>query len=111
MHSDEPHVDEMTLSAVMAALSDPMRVAIVRQLAAEGERTCGTFDLGISKATRSHHFRVLRESGLTNTRLEGTRRHVSLRRDDLDARFPGLLDALLAAASADPSGSPSSPSA
>jgi DNA-binding transcriptional ArsR family regulator len=98
MFSDEPHGDEMTLAAVMAALSDPMRVAIVRQLAAEGERTCGTFDLGISKATRSHHFRVLREAGLTHTRVAGTRRHVSLRRDELDARFPGLLDALLAAA-------------
>jgi DNA-binding transcriptional ArsR family regulator len=98
MHSDEPHLDEMTLAAVMAALSDPMRVAIVRQLAAEGERTCGTFDLGISKATRSHHLKILRESGVTQTRVEGTRRIVSLRREDLDARFPGLLDALLAAA-------------
>ena len=98
MHSDEPHLDEMTLAAVMAALSDPMRVAIVRQLAAEGERTCGTFDLGISKATRSHHFRVLREAGITLTRPEGTHRYVSLRRDELDERFPGLLDAVLAAA-------------
>ncbi len=75
-----------------------MRVAIVRQLAAEGERTCGTFDLGISKATRSHHFRVLREAGLTHTRAEGTHRHVSLRRDAVDERFPGLLSAVLAAA-------------
>ena len=98
MHSDEPHLDAMTLAAVMAALSDPMRVAIVRQLAAEGERTCGTFDLGISKATRSHHFRVLREAGLTRTRAEGTHRHVSLRREEVDARFPGLLDAVLTAA-------------
>ena len=98
MHSDEPHLDEMTLAAVMAALGDPMRVAIVRQLAAEGERTCGTFDLGISKATRSHHFRVLREAGLTRTRAEGTHRHVSLRREEIDARFPGLLDAVLTAA-------------
>jgi DNA-binding transcriptional ArsR family regulator len=98
MLSDEPHVEEMTLAAVMAALSDPMRVAIVRQLAAEGERTCGTFELGISKATRSHHFRVLREAGITLTRPEGTHRFVSLRRDDLDDRFPGLLDAVLNAA-------------
>src|SRR6187402_1207854 len=98
MHSDEPHLDEMTLAAVMAALSDPMRVAIVRQLANEGERTCGTFDLGISKATRSHHFRVLREAGLTHTRAEGTHRHVSLRREAVDERFPGLLAAVLAAA-------------
>jgi DNA-binding transcriptional ArsR family regulator len=98
MASDEPQLEEMTLSSVMAALGDPMRVAIVRQLAAEGERTCGTFDLGISKATRSHHFRVLREAGITHTRAEGTHRHVSLRRDDVDARFPGLLGAVLAAA-------------
>ncbi len=97
MH-DEPLIEDMTLAAVMAALSDPMRVAIVRQLAAQGERTCGTFELGISKATRSHHFKVLREAGLTHTRAEGTHRHVSLRRDEVDARFPGLLHAVLAAA-------------
>jgi DNA-binding transcriptional ArsR family regulator len=98
MQAEEPHTEDLTLAAVMAALSDPMRVAIVRRLAAEGERTCGTFDLGISKATRSHHFRVLREAGLTHTRAEGTHRHVSLRRDAVDARFPGLLSAILAAA-------------
>jgi len=100
MFSDEPHVEEMTLAAVMAALSDPMRVAIVRQLAAEGERTCGTFDLGISKATRSHHFRVLREAGITLTRPEGTHRYVSLRREELDERFPGVLDAVIRSAGA-----------
>lgn len=98
MYLGEPRVDEMTLAAVMAALSDPVRVAIVRHLAAEGESTCGAFDLGISKATRSHHFRVLREAGLTHTRAEGTHRHVSLRREDVDERFPGLLGAVLAAA-------------
>src|SRR3954451_20932774 len=98
MSADEPCNKELTLATVMAALSDPMRVAIVRQLANEGERTCGTFDLGISKATRSHHFRVLREAGLTHTRAEGTHRHVSLRREAVDARFPGLLSAILAAA-------------
>jgi DNA-binding transcriptional ArsR family regulator len=95
---DEPRAADLKLATVMAALSDPARVAIVRALAADGERTCGSFDLGISKATRSHHFKVLRESGLTHTRAEGTHRHISLRRDDLDARFPGLLDAVLAAA-------------
>jgi DNA-binding transcriptional ArsR family regulator len=98
MHAEEPLAEAMTLAAMMAALSDPMRVRIVRTLAAEHERTCGTFDLGISKATRSHHFKVLREAGLTHTRSEGTHRHVSLRRDDVDARFPGLLDAVLTAA-------------
>jgi DNA-binding transcriptional ArsR family regulator len=95
---DEPRVDDLKLATIMAALSDPARVAIVRALASDGERTCGSFDLGISKATRSHHFRVLRESGITHTRAEGTHRHISLRREDVDARFPGLLDAVLAAA-------------
>jgi DNA-binding transcriptional ArsR family regulator len=77
----EPPRDEITLPAVMAALADPVRVAILRTLAEDGEVVCGTLDVGVSKA-----------------RPVGTRRHVSIRRDDLDARFPGLLDALLAAA-------------
>jgi len=98
MHPEEPSADELSLAAVMAALSDPARVQIVRALATCEERTCGEFELGISKATRSHHFKVLREAGLTHTRSEGTHRHLSLRREDLDARFPGLLDAVLAAA-------------
>ena len=102
MSADEPCTEELTLAAVMAALSDPMRVAIVRQLANEGERTCGTFDLGISKATRSHHLKILRESGVTQTRVEGTRRIVALRRDDLEARFPGLLATILQAAGDQP---------
>jgi DNA-binding transcriptional ArsR family regulator len=98
MHREEPPAEAMTLAAVMAALSDPMRVRIVCALAAERERTCGEFDLAISKATRSHHLKVLREAGLTHTRSEGTHRYVSLRRDHVDTRFPGLLDAVLAAA-------------
>jgi DNA-binding transcriptional ArsR family regulator len=97
MPADEPTVEEISLAAVMAALSDPARLEILRVLAAVGERTCGTFDLGLSKATRSHHFKVLREAGLTHTRAVGTHRHVSLRRDDLEARFPGLLGAVLGA--------------
>jgi DNA-binding transcriptional ArsR family regulator len=95
---EQPPVDALDLATIMGALADEHRLAIVRALAADGERVCGTFDLGISKATRSHHLRILRESGVTHTRLEGTRRIVSLRREDLDARFPGLLDALLDAA-------------
>jgi DNA-binding transcriptional ArsR family regulator len=98
MHAEEPKSEDLTLAVVMAALSDPMRVAIIQRLAAQGECTCGAFDLGISKATRSHHFRVLREAGLTHTRAEGTHRHMSLRRDAVDERFPGLLSAVLTAA-------------
>ena len=94
----QPAATEISLPGVMGALSDPVRVTIVRALAAEGEKLCGSLDLGVSKATRSHHLRVLREAGITHTRVDGTRRYTSLRRDALDDRFPGLLDALLAAA-------------
>jgi len=93
----EPDVTDVSLATVMQALGDEARLAIVRELAAAGERTCGSFDIGVSKATRSHHFKVLREAGITRTRVEGTHKYVTLRRDDLDTRFPGLLDALLAA--------------
>jgi DNA-binding transcriptional ArsR family regulator len=92
-----PSRDQMDLTAVMHALSDPARRMVVRTLAAEGERACGSFPLGVTKATTSHHFKVLREAGITMTRVEGAHRYLTLRRDDLDARFPGLLDAVLAA--------------
>ena len=88
-----------SLDQVLAALSDPIRMQIVRTLLAEGEggRACGTFGLPVSKSTASHHFKVLREAGVVRAREEGTRRFYTLRRDDLDARFPGLLDAVLGA--------------
>jgi DNA-binding transcriptional ArsR family regulator len=92
-----PAASELELTAVMHALSDPARLSVVRTLAVEGERACGTFDLGVTKATASHHFKVLREAGLVMTRLDGPRRFLRLRRDELDARFPGLLGAVLAA--------------
>ena len=95
----EPHHPsraELELSAVLHALSDPARLSIVRHLSQEPECTCGHFDFGLSKATLSHHFRVLRESGIVRARPDGRKRLLSLRRDDLDDRFPGLLDAVLA---------------
>ena len=95
-----PEAEQLELPAVLHALSDPVRLCIVRTLAEEGPRTCGTFTVSVSKSTLSHHFRVLREAGVTLTEPDRTQRVVSLRRDDLDARFPGLLDAVLAAAPA-----------
>ncbi|MDA0184107.1 helix-turn-helix domain-containing protein [Solirubrobacter phytolaccae] len=101
MHFEEPDLEAVSLAAIMAALSDPVRVAIVRELAVRGESSCGACDVGVSKATRSHHFKVLREAGLTRTRAEGTHRLVALRRDEVESRFPGLLVAVLAAAEAE----------
>jgi DNA-binding transcriptional ArsR family regulator len=92
---EQPAIERVELAEVLHALSDPARLEIVRGLAADGERQCGSFDLGVTKATRSHHFKVLREAGLTHTRAQGTARYVTLRREELETRFPGLLDAVL----------------
>lgn len=92
-----PATEELELAAVLHALSDPHRLQIVRSLAAEypEPRACGTFGLEITKSTLTHHFRVLREAGVIEQRHQGTTKLNSLRRDDLDRRFPGLLDAVL----------------
>ena len=90
-----PGADELELVEVLHALSDPVRLEIVQELASGGEQACGAMPLPVSASTRSHHFRILREAGLTVTRVVGTQRLVSLRRDDLESRFPGLLDAVL----------------
>lgn len=92
-----PGRDEITLPEVLYALSDPIRLGIVKKLAATQEESCGTFYKELAKSTVSHHFKVLREAGITRTRPEGTYIFISLRRQDLDARFPGLLDAILQA--------------
>lgn len=96
-----PDSGEMVLIEVMAALSDPIRVGLVRLLADGRERGWGELRAPVAKSTLSHHLRVLRDAGVTRTRQEGTRCFVELRRTDLNERFPGLLDAVLAAAESD----------
>ncbi|OIK23910.1 ArsR/SmtB family transcription factor [Streptomyces malaysiense] len=96
-----PHPDraEIRLETVLHALSDPVRLRIVRELStAADELSCSRFDLPVTKSTTTHHFRVLRESGVIRQCYRGTAKMSGLRRDDLDDLFPGLLDALLAAA-------------
>jgi len=96
-----PERDELDLVAVLDALSDPIRLQMVQRLdEAEGALACVDLGLPVSKSTGSHHFKVLREAGVVRSRDEGTRRYYLLRRDDLDARFPGLLDSVLRAANA-----------
>ncbi|ROO62048.1 ArsR family transcriptional regulator [Micromonospora sp. Llam0] len=97
-----PETEQLDLVTVLSALADPVRLAYVQAIAnARSWVPCGEVlkgsDITVGRSTLSHHLRVLREAGLTTTRVEGTRRFVSLRRDDLDARFPGLLDAVSAA--------------
>jgi DNA-binding transcriptional ArsR family regulator len=96
-----PTRDELELPAVLHALSDPVRLKMVRHLAEAGagaEQTCRSFDVPVTKSTCTHHFKVLREAGIIHQRQQGTARLNALREDDLEARFPGLLGTILAAA-------------
>jgi DNA-binding transcriptional ArsR family regulator len=95
---DEPERSAIELGAVLHALSDATRLAVVRQIESDGERLCGALMVEVAKSTLSQHLRVLREAGITRTRARGNQRWVSLRRDDLDELFPGLLDVVLRAA-------------
>ncbi|MFF5938014.1 ArsR/SmtB family transcription factor [Streptomyces sp. NPDC012508] len=98
---DHPAREEIRLEGVLHALSDAVRLRIVRDMAREGtELSCSFFDLPVTKSTTTHHFRVLRESGVIQQDYQGTAKMNALRRDDLDALFPGLLDSVLAAADA-----------
>jgi DNA-binding transcriptional ArsR family regulator len=93
---EHPDRDSLDISAVLHALSDPQRLGMVAELAASDEpRPCGSFAPGITKSTRTHHFRVLREAGLVEQWKEGTSKLSRLRRDEVDAQFPGLLDSVL----------------
>ncbi len=97
MEPHHPDRSEIELTAVLAALSDSHRLEIVRRLDEDDEpRPCGTFGFDLSKSTMTHHFRTLREAGVIRQERQGTSKLTELRREDLDARFPGLLDAVLA---------------
>ncbi|HEY9343911.1 MAG TPA: helix-turn-helix domain-containing protein [Inquilinus sp.] len=91
----------MRLENVLAALGHPMRLTVIRVLSQGGEHACGTVLKNVSKSTLTHHWRALRDSGVIWQRPSGRENLLSLRRDDLDARFPGLLDALIGAVRAD----------
>jgi DNA-binding transcriptional ArsR family regulator len=91
-----PARDEIDLVAVLDALADPVRLELLRIIAdADGALACVEIPMRVSKSTGSHHLKVLREAGLVRAREEGTRRYYTVRRDDVEARFPGLLDAVL----------------
>jgi DNA-binding transcriptional ArsR family regulator len=90
-----PDLEQLHLTDVLHALSDPVRLEIVRLLGIHQELSCGRLEVSVSKSTLTHHLRVLRDAGLTYTRSEGVQRLVSLRRDEVETRFPGLLACVL----------------
>ncbi|GAA4610710.1 helix-turn-helix domain-containing protein [Actinoallomurus liliacearum] len=90
-----PAREQFDLVDVLAALGHPVRMKIVQALASGAETYCGAIETGAPKSTLTHHWRVLRESGVIRLRHEGRRNYLTLRRDDLEARFPGLLAVVL----------------
>jgi DNA-binding transcriptional ArsR family regulator len=94
---EHPLREDIRIEAVLQALADPVRLRIVREIADRREMACGGLDLPVSKSTLTHHYRVLREAGIIHQRPVGTSKVNTLRRDDLDALFPGLLTGILSA--------------
>jgi DNA-binding transcriptional ArsR family regulator len=95
-----PELADVELPAVLFALSDPNRLDLIREVAEHGSLTvaeCQAAGPGVPKSTFSHHLKTLREAGLIRNEPAGRQRTVTLRRDELDKRFPGLLDAVLSA--------------
>src|SRR5882757_6667447 len=92
-----PEVGALDLSTIMRALGDPLRIEIVRMVDEEGDILCTELyeRLGLPNSTGSYHLRQLREAGVTRARASGTKRMISIRREDLETRFPGFLDLVI----------------
>ncbi|MFJ3456447.1 ArsR/SmtB family transcription factor [Scandinavium goeteborgense] len=95
MIANHPEREQIRLENVLFALGNALRLEIVKALADGSELSCGALRQDVAKSTMTHHWRVLRDSGVIWQRPQGRENMISLRRDDLDARFPGLLDTLL----------------
>lgn len=98
----QPNINEVKLSYILHALSDPIRIQIVKFLAEEGEQHCSAFtQYTLKKSTLSHHYKVLRESGIIALRIQGRHYYYSVRETDLNNRFPTLLSLILTTPSSD----------
>jgi DNA-binding transcriptional ArsR family regulator len=92
-----PPIEGVSLGQVFRALADPLRCAVIAELAAgrdDGERACASFPMPVAKSTKTHHWRVLRDAGLIRQRAAGNGTFVRLRRAEFEQRFPGLLDTI-----------------
>jgi DNA-binding transcriptional ArsR family regulator len=102
----EPPAEDFQLPRVLAALAEPNRLATVRYVARSGESCCSEVmqeaGLVMTKSTFSHHLRILREAGVLTKRIQGTKGYTTLRKADLDGRFPGLIDAIIEAEDQEP---------
>ena len=92
-----PSAGDIRLVTVLHALADPVRLSVVRQLSDGRSHACGAIDTPLAASAMTRHFRILRESGVVRAEPCGTSKLLTLRREDLDARLPGLLDSVLRA--------------
>ena len=90
-----PDIQDLNLAKVLQALGDPVRLVLVRMLAAEKDLSCGALCLGRPKSSMSHHFKIMIEAGLLRVDVAGNTHHNNLRLDDLESRFPGLMQSVL----------------
>lgn len=90
-----PTKEQLNLSAILNALGDPVRLNIIKNLSNKSETTCACCNINLTKSALSHHFKVLREAGLINVRIVGKQRFLSIRYEELEERFPGLLNSVL----------------
>ena len=99
-----PDIEDVELVDVLRAVADPIRLQIVRALA-DGRphpKSMTEWGVDVPKSTMAHHFKTLREAGITRTIVSGRTHEIQLRREELDARFPGLIDALTSQATPTP---------
>lgn len=96
-----PSLDSIGLATILNALSDPVRLQVVGQLAGAGGTVCGEFDVTVTPSTLSHHLKVLREAGLVRVIQEGSCRRHTLRLDEVEDRFPGVLISIVRAIHSD----------
>jgi DNA-binding transcriptional ArsR family regulator len=100
-----PDIEDVAPADVFAALADPIRLGILVALADVSEvdkARCSHFTEFASPSLLSYHFAKLREAGITRMRMEGTSRYLSIRREELNQRFPGLIDSVIETARRDP---------
>lgn len=97
MKNNKVKQQQITLENVMKALGHPVRLSVIRQLLEMNgeEKACGTFYYTVTKATFSHHLKILEEAGVIQRRDEGTRKMTSIKAEELQKKFPGLIKLIL----------------
>ena len=97
-----PEIGEFKLVRVLHALSDPMRLLLVRMLAEKRDLSCSDLCLGRPRSSMSHHFKVLIDAGLLQVDVEGNTHRNNLRLTDLESRFPGVITSIIRSETKDP---------